>query len=129
MLLPEHLQRPFFRFDGIITTLSGILMFAAPALLISMLGLGSISTTWIRVVGVIWLAFGAWLLTLWNADYSKGGALFAIIVLELNGFLLLWAALFGGFGVGVLGLIALVGTAIFIFYVALQWWLVRPSLA
>lgn len=123
------MQRPFFRFDGIITTLSGILMLAAPALLINLLGLGSISATWIRIVGVIWLVFGVWLLTLWNADYTKGGALFAMIVLELNGLLLLWAALLGGFNVGILGIIALVGTAIFIFYVAVQWWLVRPSLA
>ena len=99
MLLPEHMQRPFFRFDGVITTLSGVLMLAAPALLISLLGLGSMSAMWIRIVGIVWLLFGVWLLTLWNADYTKGSALFAMIVLELNGLLLLWAAFLGGFGV------------------------------
>ena len=129
MLLPEHMQRPLFRFDGIITTVSGVLMLAVPGLLISILGLGSISAMWIRIVGVVWLLFGLWLLTLWNADYTKGGAMFAMIMLELNGLLLLWAALFGGFGVGILGIIALIGTAAFIFYVAVQWWLLRPSLA
>ena len=129
MLLPEHMQRPLFRFDGIITTVSGVLMLAVPGLLISILGLGSISAMWIRIVGVVWLLFGLWLLTLWNADYTKGGAMFAMIVLELNGLLLLWAAFLGGFGVSVLGIIALIGTAIFIFYVAIQWWLLRPQLA
>lgn len=128
MLLPEPMRRPFFRFDGIITTLSGILMLAVPGLLVNMLQLGTMSTMWIRIVGVVWLVFGAWLLTLWNADYTKGGAMFAMIVLELNGLLLLWAAFLGGFGVGMLGIIALIGTALFIFYVAVQWWLVRPHL-
>ncbi len=128
MLLPEPMRRPFFRFDGIITTLSGILMLAVPGLLVNMLQLGTMSTMWIRIVGVVWLVFGVWLLTLWNADYTKGGAIFAMIVLELNGLLLLWAAFLGGFGVGMLGIIALIGTALFIFYVAVQWWLVRPHL-
>lgn len=129
MLLPEPMRRPFFRFDGVITTLSGILMLAIPGLLVSLFQLGSISVTWIRVVGIIWVAFGLWLLTLWNADYTKGGALFAIIVLELNALLLLWAAILGGFGIGILGWIVLIGTAAFIFYVAVQWWLLRPQLA
>ncbi|MFT5197235.1 MAG: hypothetical protein ACI85U_004276, partial [Candidatus Promineifilaceae bacterium] len=72
---------------------------------------------------------GLWLLTLWNADYTKGGALFAMIVLELNGLLLVAAAIFGGFGLGVMGWITMIGTAVFIFLVASQWWFLRPELA
>ncbi len=52
-----------------------------------------------------------------------------MVVLELNGILLILAALFGRFGLGMLGWIALLGTAALIFFVASQWWLLRPQLA
>ncbi len=129
MLLPKHMLRPLFRIDGVVTTLAGLLMVAVPGLLISMLQLGSITPLWTRIIGVVWLLFGLWLLTLWNADYTKGGALFAMIVLELNGLLLVAAAIFGGFGLGVMGWITMIGTAVFIFFVASQWWFYRPELA
>ena len=129
MLLPNHLLRPLFRLDGIVTTLAGLLMVAIPGLLITGLQLGSMSALWVRIIGVIWLLFGLWLLTLWNADYTKGSATFAMVVLELNGLLLVAAAIFGGFGLGALGWIAMLGTAVFIFFIALQWWLYRPQLA
>ena len=129
MLLPDHMLRPLFRLDGIVTALAGLLMVAVPAMLINLLQLGTISPMWTRIVGVVWLLFGLWLLTLWNAEYSKGGALFAVIMLELNGLLLVVAAIFGGFGLGILGWISMLGTAVFIFFVAAQWWLYRPQLA
>ena len=129
MLLPNQLLRPLFRVDGVVTTLAGLLMVLFPAALINMLQLGSMSAMWVRIIGVVWLLFGLWLLTLWNADYSKGGALFAMTVLEINGLLLVAAAIFGGFGLGVLGWIAMLGTAVFIFFVASQWWFLRPQLA
>ncbi|MFT7584701.1 MAG: hypothetical protein ACI9EW_001122 [Cellvibrionaceae bacterium] len=129
MLLPKNRLRPLFRIDGIVTALAGLLMVAVPGLLISLLQLGTISPLWTRIVGVVWLLFGLWLLTLWNADYTKGGALFAMIVLELNGLLLVAAAIFGGFGLGVMGWITMIGTAVFIFLVASQWWFLRPELA
>ena len=129
MLLPNQLLRPLFRVDGVVTTLAGLLMVLFPAALINMLQLGSMSAMWVRIIGVVWLLFGLWLLTLWNADYSKGGALFAMTVLEINGLLLVAAAIFGGFGLGVLGWITMLGTAVFIFFVASQWWFLRPQLA
>jgi hypothetical protein len=129
MLLPKNRLRPLFRIDGIVTALAGLLMVAVPGLLISLLQLGTISPLWTRIVGVVWLLFGLWLLTLWNADYTKGGALFAMIVLELNGLLLVAAAIFGGFGLDVMGWITMIGTAVFIFLVASQWWFLRPELA
>ncbi|MFK7803747.1 MAG: hypothetical protein AB8G95_19090 [Anaerolineae bacterium] len=129
MLLPHHMLRPLFRIDGIVTTLAGLLMVTIPGMLISMLQLGSISPLWTRIIGVVWLLFGLWLLTLWNADYTKGGALFAMIVLELNGLLLVVAAIFGGFGLGAMGWITMIGTAVFIYFVASQWWFYRPELA
>ena len=129
MLLPNHMLRPLFQFDGVVTTLAGLLMVAVPGMLVNWLQLGTMSTFWIRIIGVIWLLFGLWLLTIWNAEYTKRGALFAMIMLELNGSLLVGAAFFGGFGQGVLGWITLIGTAIFIFFVASQWWFYRPQLA
>ncbi|MEM9776959.1 MAG: hypothetical protein AAF902_20445 [Chloroflexota bacterium] len=129
MLLPNHMLRPLFRIDGVVTAFAGLLMVALPTALINLFQLGSMSAMWVRVIGVVWLLFGLWLLTLWNADYSKGMALFAFVLLEINGLLLVAAAIFGGFGLGVLGWIALLGTAVFIFFVASQWWFLRPQLA
>ena len=127
-MLPRETVRSLFRFDGIITAASGLLMMLLPQLLIDLLQLGSIAPMWVRTLGVVWLLFGLWLLTLWNAPYSRGAALFSAIMLALNGDVLLLALLFGNFGVGVLGTIAMIGTALFIFYVAAHWWfVVRPN--
>lgn len=115
--------RSLFRLDGVVTTLSGLLMLGIPEVLINWLQLGSITPMWVRIVGGVWLLFGIWLFTIWNATYTKGIAAFAAIVLALNGDLLVLAPLFGNLGIGVIGWIAMLGTAGFIFYVAWQWFL------
>ncbi len=113
--------RSLFRFDGIITVISGALMLGIPDVLINLLQLGSITPMWVRIIGAIWLLFGLWLLTIWNATYTKGIAAFAAIMLALNGDLLVLAPLFGNLGLGILGWIAMLGTAGFIFFVAWNW--------
>lgn len=129
MTLQGDALRSLFRFDGIITALSGALMLAIPSLLIDLLQLGSLSTGIVRLFGVIWLAFGLWLLTLWNANYTKATALIAAAILAINGDILFLGALFGRLGLGPLGWIAMLGTAVFIFYVAWNWWKLRGRLA
>ena len=128
MTLQGDTLRSLFRFDGIITALSGALMLAIPTLLIELLQLGSLSAGIVRFFGVIWLAFGLWLLTLWNAKYTKMTALIAAAILAINGDILLLGAFFGRLGLGPLGWIAMLGTATFIFYVAWNWWKLRGRL-
>jgi len=129
MTLQGDTLRSLFRFDGIITALSGALMLAIPSVLIDLLQLGSLSAGIVRIFGVIWLAFGLWLLTLWNAKYTKISALIAAVILGINGDILVLGALFGRLGLGVLGWLTMLGTAFFIFYVAWNWWKLRGRLA
>ncbi len=100
MTLQGDTLRSLFRIDGIVTALSGALMLAIPALLIDLLQLGSLSVGVVRFFGVIWLAFGLWLLTLWNAKYTKMTALIAAAILAINGNILILGAFFGRLGLG-----------------------------
>ncbi len=120
--------RKLFRFDAIITVTSGALMLGVPDLLINVLQLGRVTPMWLRIVGAIWLVFGIWLLSIWNATYTKGMATAAAVILALNGDLLLLAPLFGNLELGILGWISMLGTAALIFFIAWQWWLLRKRL-
>ena len=128
MLIAQSNLRPLFRFDAIVTVLSGLLLLAVPTLLADLLQLGSMPPTWMRIIGAVWLVFGIWLFIIWNREYTKGIALENAIILAINADILILAAIFGGFGMGILGWISMLGTAAFIAFVAWHWWQLSKQL-
>lgn len=128
-MLSDAKLRTLFRFDAIITIDSGLLMLAVPQLLIDWLQLGNVTPFWMRVIGVVWLLFGLWLLTLWNATYTRTTALIAAEILFINAVILVGAAVFGGLQLGLLGWVSILGTAALILFIGSQWWQLRARLA
>ncbi len=128
MLLSKSNRRSLFRFDAIITLASGVLMMAVPSLLINLLQLGSMPEVGVRLVGAEWALYGLWLFYIWNADYTKPMAIFNAVVLALNADLLILVALFGGYGLGLLGWASMLGTTALIAFIALQWWLLSRKM-
>ena len=128
MSVAQSNLRSLFRFDCIITIAGGILLLAVPALLKDMLQLGSMPIFWMRIIGAVWLAFGLWLAVIWNREYTKGIAIENAIILAINADILILAAIFGGFSMGILGWISMLGTAAFITFVAWHWWRLSKQL-
>lgn len=121
MLTNQTAVRMLFRFDALVTTVSGLLLLLMPDSLADWLQLGSIPIVAMRVVGAIWVAFGLWMFTLWGRAYTKEIATFAAGILAPNALLLIFAATLGRFGIGTLGWVVLLGTATFIGFVTAQW--------
>ena len=122
MIIAQPNVRSLFRFDCVITILGGLGLLATPALISNLLQLGSTPILWMRIIGIVWLAFGLWLLVLWNTPYTKQTAVVNALILAINADVLFLAAIFGGFGLGALGWIAMLGTGAFITFVAWHWW-------